>query len=169
MGNIKRLTARTVALIVLGACGFATSLVFAGAVFATDTTITTTTETTAPQGCTPGYWKNHVESWAPTGYSPSQRLDTVFSPAGLDSLGSASLLDALSFKGGSTVTAAKQIMLRAAVASVLSAAHPGIHFGPSAAVVIGAANFGLRSGIREGILDMGAQFDALNNAGCPLN
>jgi hypothetical protein len=135
----------------------------------TETTPTTTTQPPSGQGCTPGYWKNHLDSWAPTGYAPGQRLDTVFSAGGLGSLGSSTLLQALKFGGGSTLTEAKQILLRAAVASLLNAAHPDVDFGASPATIIAAVNAALSSGDRETILDLASDLDARNNAGCPLN
>jgi hypothetical protein len=182
MGRWKRFLARTSILAVLGLAGFATSLVFATVVLATDSTETTTTETTTTEtttttttttpgsnGCTPGYWKNHLDSWGPTGYSPDDTLASVFNPAVLGSLGSDTLLEALSYAGGPGVDGAKRILLRAAVASVLNASHPDVDFGPSAAVVIGATNFALASNVREGILDIASQLDARNNAGCFLS
>src|SRR5437667_8671818 len=48
--------------------------------------------------CSPGYWKNHTESW-PGAYSPGQTVDSVFTGADA-SLGSQTLLQALSFQGG---------------------------------------------------------------------
>jgi hypothetical protein len=135
----------------------------------TETTPTTTQPPPGGEGCTPGYWKNHLESGPPTGFSPGQRLDTVFSAGGLGSLGSSTLLEALSFKGGSTLTEAKQILLRAAVASLLNAAHPDVDFGASPAAIIAAVNAALSSGDRDTILDLASDLDARNNEGCPLN
>jgi hypothetical protein len=120
------------------------------------------------EGCTPGYWKNHLDSWVPTGFSPTQQLATVFSPSGLGSLGTATLLDALKFKGGSSLTAKKQILLRTAVASLLNAAHPDVSFG-SPADVIAAVNAALATGDADTILGLAGSLDEQNNAGCPLN
>jgi hypothetical protein len=119
------------------------------------------------QGCTPGYWKNHLDAWGPTSYSPGQALSSVFSGAG--SLGSASLLDALKFKGGSTLDAKKQILLRAAVASLLNAAHPDVAFGSTPAQVISAVNAALASNDADAILALATSLDDANNAGCTLN
>lgn len=56
------------------------------------------------RSCTPGYWKNHTDSWPAAGYSPSQKVGSVFAQAALyPSLGSDTLHGALSFKGGSTI------------------------------------------------------------------
>jgi hypothetical protein len=121
------------------------------------------------QGCTPGYWKNHTESWPPTGFSPSQALSTVFSPTGLGTLASDSLLTALKYKGGSTLTEKKQILLRAAVASLLNSAHSGVSFGMTTAEVISAVNAALASNDATTIIDLATELDDLNNGGCPLN
>jgi hypothetical protein len=119
------------------------------------------------QGCTPGYWKNHAGSWPATGYSTGQTLASVFSGTG--TLGSTSLLNALKFGGGSTLTAKKQILLRAAVASLLNAAHPGVDFDRTVAEVIAQVNAALASNNATTILDLATRLDRSNNAGCPLN
>jgi hypothetical protein len=126
---------------------------------------------TGGEGCTPGYWKNHLDSWPPTGFAPGQALSTVFSPAGLGSLGSATLLDALKFGGGSSLTAKKQILLRAAVASLLNAAHADVAFGSTPADVIAAVNAALASADKEAIVALAGELDDSNNGdeGCPLN
>jgi hypothetical protein len=123
----------------------------------------------AGEGCTPGYWKNHLDAWAPSGYSPNQALSTVLSPGGLGTLSSKTLLQALGFGGGSTLTAKKQILLRAAVASLLNAAHPDVDFGQTAAEVIAAVNAALASNNATTILALATKLDRANNAGCPLN
>ncbi|MCB9157921.1 MAG: hypothetical protein H6645_12500 [Caldilineaceae bacterium] len=144
---------------------------------ATATAVATTTPqatptmapTTVPsQGCTPGYWKQrqHLGSWTATGYAPSQKLETVFSNT--DNLGTKSLLQALSFKGGSSLNSAKQILLRAAVAALLSAAHPNVDYVLTTDQVIAQVNSALASNDRSTILALAAQLDAYNNAGCPL-
>lgn len=121
------------------------------------------------QGCTPGYWKNHLDAWTGTGYSPNQALSTVFSPTGLSTLGSNTLLQALSFSGGSSLTSKKQILLRAAVASLLNSAHPGVDFSMTTAEVIAAVNAALLSNDAATILALATELDNDNNAGCTLN
>jgi hypothetical protein len=71
-------------------------------------------EVTGGEGCTPGYWKNHTDSW--TVYSPSQSLSSVFAatPAVYSST---TLLQGLSFNGGNGADGASRILLRAAVAA----------------------------------------------------
>ncbi len=121
----------------------------------------------AGEGCTPGYWKNHLGSWPPTGYAPNQTLASVFANTG--TLGSSTLLQALKFGGGSSLTAKKQILLRAAVASLLNAAHPGVAFGDSAADVISAVNAALGSTTSGPVLALATELDDQNNGGSPLN
>ena len=120
------------------------------------------------EGCTPGYWKNHLDSWAATGFSPSQTLSSVFS-GGLNGLASDSLLTALRYHGGSSIVAAKQILLRTAVAALLNAGHPDVDYDQSVAAVIAAVNAALASNDRDTILALAAELDESNNAGCDLN
>jgi hypothetical protein len=118
------------------------------------------------QGCTPGYWKNHTGSWA--GFTTGQSLESVFDVPDALGLDNVSLLNALSFGGGSGLTGAAQMLLRAGVAAVLNAAHPDVEF-LSLADTIDAVNHALASGSRSEMLAVAAQLDTLNNLGCPLN
>jgi Prealbumin-like fold domain len=135
-------------------------------------TCTVTNDDVAPppvgdEGCSHGFWKNHQSAWAPTGYVPTQTVGSVFSGAG--ELASSTLLDALRFKGGSTVTEAKQILLRQAVAALLNAAHPGVAYPRTTAQVTAAVNAALASNDRTTILELASALDADNNLGCPLS
>jgi hypothetical protein len=122
------------------------------------------------QGCTPGYWKNHPDSWNATGYRTSQRVDSVFGSASVfSSLGTASLIDALSFKGGSSLEGAAGNLLRAAVAALLDASHPNVAYPRTPAGVIAEVNTALASGSRDTLLSVAAALDRDNNLGCPLN
>jgi len=122
------------------------------------------------QGCTPGYWKNHTDSWPATGYSPSQSVQSVFaSAAGYPGIGSASLIEALDFKGGSGVDGAAHNLLRAAVAGLLDASHPGVEYPRVPANLIADVNAALASGDRDTMLMLASSIDADNNLGCPLN
>jgi Prealbumin-like fold domain len=119
------------------------------------------------EGCSHGYWMNHQAAWSPTGYASSQTVGSVFS--GSEPLASSTLLDALKFKGGSTVTEAKQILLRQAVAALLNAQHPGVSYPRTTAQVIAAVNAALASNNRTTILDLASALDADNNLDCPLS
>ena len=114
-------------------------------------------------GCTPGYWKNHLRSW--TGYSPSATLTSVFGPNALDG----TLQDGLGFGGGSGVTGAKRILLRAAVAALLNAAHGNVDYTRTTTQVITAVTSALDSNNRETMLTLASSLDRDNNLGCPLN
>lgn len=119
-----------------------------------------------PEGCSLGYWKNHTGAWQT--YTHGQTVGSVFADAPA-SLASATLLQALSFKGGSTPDGAKQILLRQAVAALLNAAHSGVNYPKTVAQVIAAVNAQLTSTTRSAILALAGELDADNNLGCPLN
>ena len=122
------------------------------------------------EGCTPGYWKNHPDSWPPTGYSPGQSVASVFAQAAAyPAEGSSSLLEALDFPGGDDVEGAVRILLRAAVAGLLNAAHDGVGYPWIPGQLIGTVDAALASGDRATMIALAAQIDADNNAGCPLN
>lgn len=125
--------------------------------------------TAGNQGCTPGYWKNHTGSWPPTGYGPSEIVASVFSQASLYALGTATLLDSLSFGGGADLEGAAGILLRASTAALLNAAHPGVNYPRTALSVIADVNSALATQNRDAMLTLAAALDADNNLGCPLN
>ncbi len=108
--------------------------------------------------CTPGYWKNHTESW-PASYAPSQLISAVYTiPTGLASLGAKTLLQGLSFQGGSTVSGAAEILLRASIAALLN--------GKSG--VVSDTNAALSTNDRSTILTLATALDNYNNSG-PCN
>ena len=120
------------------------------------------------EGCTPGYWKNHPNSWV--GYSQVMSVQSVFSSASsYGDLGTASLRQALAFGGGPGVNGAARILLRAAVASLLNAANNGVNFPWTEGDVITAVNDALDSNDRATILALATTLDNDNNLGCPLN
>jgi hypothetical protein len=121
------------------------------------------------QGCTPGYWKqsHHFDSWV--GYTPTQTLESVFDVPDSLNKDNVSLVTALNGGGGPGVAGASSILLRAAVASLLNAANPGVDFTMTTAEVIAAVNAALASNDRATILALAASLDADNNLGCPLN
>jgi hypothetical protein len=90
---------------------------------------------TGQEGCTPGYWKNHLEDWAAAGYAPGDDFDTVF---GTDLFSpNISLLTAVNLGGGGV-----NKLARHGVAALLSAAHPGVDYPYSVAQVIAAVQAG---------------------------
>lgn len=121
------------------------------------------------EGCTPGFWKNSTGSWV--GYSPNQTVSSVFSlPNGVlnNQLGGNTLLQALNYGGGDNLVGSAQILLRAAVASILNAAHPDVDFTRSAASVIADVNAALATKDRDTILALATALDIDNNLGCDL-
>jgi len=122
------------------------------------------------EGCTPGYWKNHTDSWPATGFATGQSVQSVFSAAATwPAIASATLLDALSFPGGSGVEAKARLLVHAAVASLLDASHPGVDYPRTAASVIADVNAALATQNEATILALQGALDADNNLGCPLN
>jgi hypothetical protein len=135
------------------------------------------------QGCTPGYWKvpQHHDSWEETPYTPSTVLNDVFDfPAGgpVAGLAGDTMLQALNYPGGNGLKGAAQILLRAAVAAVLNAAHPDVNYSITLAQVIFDVNTALNSGSRDDMLALAGTLDQANNGvlddnanseSCPLN
>lgn len=99
------------------------------------------------EGCTPGYWRNHLSDWATTGYSPSDDFDTVFGVNLFEpdiTLGTAIRL------GGGGVNK----IARHGTAGLLSAAHPEVDYPYTVAQVIaivqgGGINIDLLVGANE--------------------
>ena len=73
--------------------------------------------TDCQEGCTPGYWKNHTDSWV--GFLPGYYFGDVF---GVGPDPDITLLDALKAKGGG-----ENAMIRHAVAALLNATHPDVY------------------------------------------
>jgi len=123
------------------------------------------------QGCTVGFWKNHADSWPPTGYFTTQKVMTVFSNAQTyyPLQGQATLLQALEFMGGQGNEGAAEIVVLNGVAALLNASHPSVAYPRTAASVITDVNAALASGSRDTMLLLAAALSSDNNLGCPLN
>lgn len=128
------------------------------------------------KGCTPGYWKQsqHFDSWVPTGLKTTDLVSKLFSNAYLYKLDGKqmskyTLVQALSFQGGSGTVGAAQILLRAAVAAELNAKYQSIGYPMSAGAIITAVQNALASGNRGTMILLASQLDDLNNLGCVLN
>ena len=115
-------------------------------------------------GCTPGFWKNHTSAWQ--GFSPSQSTASVFSGATAYGLGTRTLLQSLDGGGGSGLTGAAKILLRAGTAAVLNASHSDVDYPRTAGAIIADVNAALASGNRATILALAGALDADNNLGC---
>jgi hypothetical protein len=119
-----------------------------------------------PQGCSHGYWKNHTDAWQVL--SPNTTVGNIFAGANAYGLGNATLLQALSFNGGSTLAEAAQILLRQAVAAVVNADHLAVEYPRTFDEIVFDVNAALDSGNRSSILSLAAALDGDNNLGCPL-
>lgn len=134
-----------------------------------DATVTVTVQCAGFAGCTPGFWKTRTIDavWGPTTYSPNTLLSAAFS--NLNGFNSTTMIQALNFGGGPGVNGAKQILLRAAVASLLNSTHPDVSFEKSTAEVIAAVNAALASNDRNAILALATTLDNHNNEGCSID
>lgn len=112
----------------------------------------------ATEGCTPGYWKNHTNQWAPTGYAPGDDFDTVF---GVDYFQpDQTLLEAMNPSDNWTLGAH-------AVAALLNAAHPGSNYSllPNEVIAKMQEAAAGDDATQHAIKD---ELDHLNNTGCPF-
>lgn len=121
------------------------------------------------EGCTPGYWKNHTDSWGPSGYAPGDLVGGVFDLSGYSMLASDTLLEALQYKGGNGLDGAARILLRAATAALLNASHPDVDSPWEVSDLLLAVDNALATDDRSAILQMAWVLDMDNNLGCPLN
>jgi hypothetical protein len=126
------------------------------------------------QGCTPGYWKTHTDSWEET--TPGTTFGTLYVDARANVAG-ISLLDALQGGGGPGADGAATILARAATAAWLNAASEGVGYpwrrfsgglGGRPALVP-TVNAAFASGDRATMLALATRLDNDNNLGCPLN
>jgi hypothetical protein len=139
------------------------------------------------EGCTIGYWMNHdgaqrsgrgpdrfrTDSWQHTDYLTDTLLHDVFEiGAAFDIDSDDTFRMAIEYRGGPTLTDAAQLLLRQAVAGLLSATYEKdgetIDYEWSAETIIAEVNEALASEDRQTILDLAGTLDAMNNAGCPL-
>jgi len=126
------------------------------------------------EGCTPGYWKNHHQSWPPSGFAPGDALSAAFAiPECLEGctdpdFKTATLDDALNFQGGDDFCGKAEILFRAAVASLLNSAHPSVDFPMTLEEVVLMVDSALASCDEDVYTGVGGELDYLNNLGCPL-
>lgn len=142
------------------------------------------------EGCTPGFWKNHLDwksyddgtgatadDFVPdTDVEDALRIDVPASSSNGVNFETMTALQALQGGGGTGVTGATSILLRAAVASYLNADAAldfplrrfttGFNGEPS---MQSQLQLVLDSGKRAQILAYATYLDGLNNAGCPLS
>lgn len=87
------------------------------------------------EACTPGFWRNHLEDWGPTGFSPSDDFDTTFGVNFFTP--DKTLLDAVKLGGGGI-----NKLARFGVAALLNAAHPDVDFALTVPQVIALVQSG---------------------------
>jgi hypothetical protein len=122
---------------------------------------------TGNDGCTPGYWKNHPGQWEEA--KPGDSVGSVFYASGESYFGKdATLIEALGFGGGSGLAGGQRILLRAAVAAYLNAAHDGLGYPLQRGEFVPDVNAALVSGDRDRMISLADRLDRLNNLGCPL-
>jgi len=138
---------------------------------------------------TPGFWKNNTkdsknshDAWKYTQYSTGQTLGEIFGAAapclyntkpekikGNKTFAEYTLLQALSFQGGTTISGKMEILLRELVASLLNASFHETMLTPtgvypySSAYVIGTLSPVLCSGDANQIIALYTQLNAINN------
>jgi hypothetical protein len=168
MRGRKGRLAKLLSVPVLAVCGFAIAATLAGVGLATttststttpSTTTTTTTTTTTPpggEGCTPGFWKNHLGAWE--GYDPGDLVGDVFEEAPGD-LADLTLLEGLRLRGGG-----ENALLRHGIAALLGAANDEVDYPLSEGEVIDMVNEAFASGDFEATKDL---LDEFNNLGAP--
>ena len=96
-------------------------------------------------------------------------MESVFDVPNSFGLDNKTLLQALSFKGNSSLSGAAQILLRAAVAALLNASSPDVDYPRTVNEIITDVNAALASNSRSTMLNLAASLDADNNLGCPLS
>ena len=87
------------------------------------------------EGCTPGFWKNHLEDWGPSGLDPSDDFDTTFGVDLFDP--DIALGEAVNARGGGV-----NKLARHGTAALINALHPGVDYPLSAVQVIAAVQAG---------------------------
>ena len=125
----------------------------------------------APEGCSHGFWKNYPDAWGPTGYAPEapeQTVGTVFVVPDEYGLDTDSLQAALVYEGGDDAAGGARILLRAAVAALLNAAHPDVDYPRTPEDVIASVNGALATGLRGTMIALSEELDNDNNLGCPF-
>ena len=126
------------------------------------------------QGCTPGYWKNHTDSWKQA--KPSTTYGSLFTSARANVKG-LTLDKALAGGGGSGLDGAALILARASTAAWLNAAYPGLEYPwrreftgvDGRPPLVAAVNAAFASNNRDTMLALATQLDNDNNLGCPLS
>lgn len=135
------------------------------------------------EGCTPGYWKNHLDMW-PAPFRWDMTLGEAFDPANewddplhpgrwvyWESFKGYTLLDALNFQGGPGAEGGIRILMRHAVAALLNSRHTGIsRFVPDWVMINAVQKYVCRDEpYRPYLIQAAGIFADWNEMGCPLS
>jgi hypothetical protein len=103
------------------------------------------------EGCTPGFWRNHLTHWAAAGISPTATVNATFGChlVASDATTLATAIDAPQTYG---------VLVFHAIAALLNSSHPGVDFGLDAGEVIDLACAGDKNTLATE-----------NEKGCPLS
>jgi hypothetical protein len=132
-----------------------------------EATLTCEAEEGPFEGLSHGFWKKHLSDWQ--GYSTSQTIASAFGPGYQGAYGNTTLLQALSFKGGTDVNGAERILLRNAVGSLLNATHANVNYQLAISDVISQVNTAINTHDRATMLALEAELDVLNNQEGDIN
>ncbi|MEW5800904.1 MAG: SdrD B-like domain-containing protein [bacterium] len=110
-------------------------------------------------GCSLGFWKNHVAYWSLTGFKTADSFNEVFDVEAFRP--DITLLCALNLGGGGLKKLARQ-----GTAALLNSSHPSVNFPLSTAEVIEAVRDAIVSGEYE---PLATQLDDYNNLFCPFD
>jgi hypothetical protein len=115
------------------------------------------------QGCSLGYWKNHEESWAGTGFTPGQSSISVFSNVSLfPQIAGDNLMQTLNYGGGPGNLGAAKNLLRQATAAVLNAAHNQVNYPLTVSQVQSMVNAALSQN-KTAMVNLASALDTYNN------
>ena len=140
-----------------------------------DTATASATVTFGWYGRTPGFWKNKPEAWV-SGYTPSRTIRSVFTvpsvllKSGILDMslptGDDTLMDGLSYRGGTNLAGGFQILMRASVAALLNEAYYGVWYpgATSTSALIAEVNATLATQNRTAYLLLASKLDGWNNA-----
>jgi len=140
-----------------------------------DTATASATVTFGWYGRTPGFWKNKPEAWV-SDYTPSRTIRSVFTvpsvllKSGILDMslptGDDTLMDGLSYRGGTNLSGGFQILMRASVAALLNEAYYGVWYpgATSTSALIAEVNATLATQNRTAYLLLASKLDGWNNA-----
>lgn len=122
---------------------------------------TTVTTGTWCDGCSQGFWKNHLDEWGATGCNTTDDFDDTFECDAFDP--DVTLLEALKLGGGGLHALGRQ-----AVAALLNAGHPDVDYALTPGEVIDKVQQAIESGEYEATQKELEEYNAHALGGCPL-